>query len=44
VAFSSGFGDGSYPVMARYLESPDWGRRIAEVRIVMIDEDGEEDA
>lgn len=36
VAFSSGYGDGVYGVFARYKDDPDWGRRIAEVRIVLI--------
>lgn len=35
VAFSSGLGDGTYPVYARKI-----GGRIAEVRIVMITEEG----
>ncbi len=43
VAFSSGFGDGVYDVFARYSDEGDWGRRIAEVRIVLIEEDDEEE-
>lgn len=39
VAFSSGLGDGHYEVFARYQDCGDWGRRVAEVKIVMIDED-----
>jgi hypothetical protein len=49
VVSSSGFGDGVYPVYARYLEDPEWGRRVAELKVVMIsseeqleeEEDGE---
>lgn len=42
VAFSSGYGDGFYPVFATYIEDEDWGRRIAKIEIVMIsEEDGE---
>ena len=33
VAFSSGIGDGCYPVYARIEEVPGWGKRICEVRI-----------
>lgn len=37
VAFSSGYGDGVYPVYARYSEDG----RVAEVKIVMIPEEDE---
>jgi hypothetical protein len=43
VAFSSGFGDGFYPVYATYVDDPDFGRRIAKVEVVMIDIDEEEE-
>jgi len=40
ITFNTGFGDGCYEVMARYdKSSPDWGNRIAEIRIVFIPED-----
>lgn len=45
VAFSSGYGDGCYDVWARYTDDdPEWGVRIAEVRIVMIDTEDAESA
>lgn len=43
VAFSSGLGDGFYPVYATFIEDGIWGRRIAEVRVVMMQQDYEED-
>ena len=43
VVTRTGFGDGVYPVLARY-EDGDWGRRVAELRVVFIgDEDDETD-
>lgn len=42
VVFSSGYGDGCYEVWARYIDDPDWGTRIAEVRVIMIDDDEDE--
>lgn len=42
VAFASGFGDGFYPVYATIIEDGLWGRRISEVRVVMIDEEEED--
>jgi hypothetical protein len=36
VAFNSGLGDGCYPVYAKIVELPEWGKRIAEVRIDML--------
>ncbi len=41
VAFSSGLGDGFYPVYVRYVDLPTWGRRVAEMRVVMIAEGAE---
>lgn len=35
VTFSSGIGDGVYPVYALVEEVPGWGKRIVEVKIVM---------
>lgn len=44
VVSSSGYGDGFYPVYAHYEETEDWGKRIARLEIVFIeDEDGEDD-
>ena len=36
VVFSSGMGDGHYPVYIRYANMGQWGTRIAEMRVVMI--------
>jgi len=36
VAFSSGIGDGCYPVYAKLVDLEGWGVRIAEVRIDML--------
>lgn len=33
VCVNSGLGDGVYPVEARYEDDPNWGKRVAEVRI-----------
>lgn len=38
VAFSSGLGDGMYPVYAVIVDDPMWGRRVASVRVVMMEE------
>lgn len=38
VAFSSGLGDGVYPVYAVIVNDPVWGERIASVRVVMMEE------
>jgi hypothetical protein len=38
VVVSSGFGDGVYPVYARQREIHPWGRRITEMKVVMIDD------
>lgn len=46
VVSSSGYGDGMYPVYAHFEETEDWGKRIARLEIVFIedeDEDGEDD-
>jgi len=46
VVSSSGYGDGLYPVYAHYEETEGWGKRIARLEIVFIedeDEDGEDD-
>lgn len=40
VIFSSGFGDGVYKVFAKVKNYKEWGNRIAEVKIVLIDEKG----
>jgi hypothetical protein len=36
---ASGLGDGFYPVLARVVELPDWGERVAELRVIFIDEE-----
>lgn len=36
VVFDSGIGDGNYPVYAKFVDDPDMGRRIAEVKVVML--------
>lgn len=33
IRVDSGIGDGSYDVYARFVDDPDWGHRVAEVRI-----------
>lgn len=45
VVSSTGFGDGLYPVYATYVDDEDgsWGRRIARLEIVFIDDDEPED-
>ncbi len=37
VAFSSGLGDGVYPVYATIVDDDVWGERIAKVEILMMD-------
>jgi len=46
VVSSTGYWDGLYPVYAHFEESEDWGKRVARLEIVFIDdadEDGEDD-
>lgn len=43
VKFDPGFGDGTYQVLARYEDHGSWGRRCAEVRIVCIQEEDDDD-
>ena len=38
VAFSSGLGDGTYDVLAKVKDIEGWGRRICEIRIVLIND------
>jgi hypothetical protein len=33
VAVRTGIGDGRYKVEARYINDPEWGKRVAEIRI-----------
>lgn len=40
VVVSSGFGDGVYPVFVKYSNEGQWGKRVAEVKVVFIDDDG----
>ena len=42
VAVSTGYGDGTYPVEARIEDCGDWGKRIAEIRILFINEPEEQ--
>jgi hypothetical protein len=42
VAFSSGFGDGRYDVVATYRDFGEMGVRIAKVEILLADDEGEE--
>ncbi len=37
VAFSSGLGDGVYPVYATIVDDEFWGKRVAKVEILMMD-------
>lgn len=39
VVFSSGLGDGSYEVWADFVEYKDWGVRIREVKIILIEDE-----
>lgn len=39
VVASSGLGDGSYDVYAKFVDCKGWGRRVAELRVVMLSED-----
>jgi hypothetical protein len=36
VTFNSGFGDGTYDVLAKIVKDPKWGMRVAAVRVDMI--------
>jgi len=36
VAVSSGYGDGLYPVYAKFSDEDDWGIRIKELKVVFI--------
>ena len=42
VAFSSGFGDGCYDVIATYRDFGKWGVRVSKVEIILADDEGEE--
>jgi hypothetical protein len=35
----TGYGDGRYRVFVKHVEDKDWGRRVAEIKIVFIEED-----
>jgi hypothetical protein len=39
VVVSSGYGDGTYPVVAHFVDLDGWGERVAKVEIVFIGED-----
>lgn len=36
VCVSTGLGDGHYDVYAKFVDLEDWGRRIAEIKVVFI--------
>lgn len=38
VVSRTGYGDGYYPVYAHYVDDEDWGRRVAKLEIVFIEE------
>jgi hypothetical protein len=38
VVSSTGYGDGLYPVYAHFEETEDWGKRVARLEIVFIDD------
>lgn len=40
VVSSTGLGDGYYPVMATYVDDDTWGKRVAKLEIIFI-QDGE---
>lgn len=42
VVARTGLGDGMYPVWATTTDSPEWGKRIAKLEIVFMDEDEDE--
>lgn len=42
VVFESGYGDGVYPVYIAIKDCDQWGKRIAEARIVFIDPEEDE--
>jgi hypothetical protein len=39
IVSSTGYGDGFYPVYAHYVEDDTWGKRVARLEIIFIDED-----
>lgn len=39
VVAASGFGDGVYPVYVRYVDYPGGDRRIAEMKVIMLEDD-----
>jgi hypothetical protein len=39
VVTSTGFGDGSYDVFVKYSDEGEWGRRVAEAKIVFIEDE-----
>ena len=41
MVFESGFGDGEYEIKALVKDYGNWGKRIKEVRIILIGEDEE---
>lgn len=38
IVSSTGFGDGSYDVFIKTVEEPVWGHRVAEMKIVFIED------
>jgi hypothetical protein len=39
VAFSTGFGDGLYPVYATFSDEGEWGTRVKSIRVEFIEEE-----
>lgn len=39
VVVNSGLGDGSYDVYAKIVNLPGWGERVAEIKVVFIEEE-----
>jgi hypothetical protein len=39
VLCDSGLGDGRYPVVVRLVEVPGWGDRVAELRVLFLDQE-----
>jgi len=43
MAISSGFGDGGYNVYVKYSDEGKWGKRVAEAKVVFIQDEDEDD-
>ena len=42
LSFSTGYGDGAYPVYAYYEESESWGKRVKKIEIEFITDDDDD--